>query len=190
MCYYWYLIVSTSNRHFIVCKNFTRIKLQTFDSCNEKMNGYFLDHYNYERCAAVHLFDLMSDAQQYIYFIWWSMGNSTSIWFDERWATVHLFDLMSDAQQYIYLIWWHLFDLMTLYSTCPDVYGQFLKRNFSFQKSNRRFSKIALDQVNELRNDKIRGVSGATHLLNRVGTRWGWNDGRRVRQKLRELLNH
>ena len=69
MCYYWYLIVSTSNRHFIICKNFTRIKLQTIDSCNEKMNGYFLDHYNYERCAAVHLFDLMSDAQQYIYFI-------------------------------------------------------------------------------------------------------------------------
>ena len=62
---------------------------------------------------------------------------------------------------------------MTLYSTSPDVYGQFLKRNFSFQKSNRRFSKIALDQVNELCNDKIKGVSGATHLLSRVGTCWG-----------------
>ena len=35
-----------------------------------------------------------------------------------RWATVHLFDLM------------------TLHETCPDIYQHFLKGNFSFQKSN------------------------------------------------------
>ena len=29
---------NTSNRHFIVRKIFTRIKLQTFDSCHEKFN--------------------------------------------------------------------------------------------------------------------------------------------------------
>ena len=67
-----------------------------------------------------------------------------------RWATVHLFDLM------------------TLHSTCPDVYAQFLKGNISFQKSNRRFSKMALDQVHEQNNEKIKGGSGATHLLNRA----------------------
>ena len=67
-----------------------------------------------------------------------------------RWATVHLFDLMA------------------LHSTCPDVYVQFLKGNFSFQKSNGRFSKIALDQVHEQNNEKINGASGAAHLLDRA----------------------
>ena len=38
---------------------------------------------------------------------------------------------------------------MTVHSTCPDVYAQFPKGNFSFQKSIRRFSKMALDQVHE-----------------------------------------
>ena len=67
-----------------------------------------------------------------------------------RWATVHLFDLV------------------TLHWTCPNVYAQFLKENFSFQKSNRRFSKMALDQVHQENNGKIKGTSGATHLLNRA----------------------
>ena len=61
----------------------------------------------------------------------------------------------------------YLFDLMTLHLTCPDVYAQFLKRNLSFQKSNRRFSKLALDKVHEENNEKIKRASGAMHLLNR-----------------------
>ena len=85
-----------------------------------------------------------------------------------RWATVHLLNLMTPL------------------STCPDVFAQFLKGNFSVQKSNRRFSKMALDPVHEQNYEK-KGVSGATHLLNRGDVsgleRWAF-------QKLRELLNH
>ena len=55
---------------------------------------------------------------------------------------------------------------MTVHETCPDVYVQFLKGDFSFQKANKKFSKMALDQVHEQNNEKIKGVSGATHLLN------------------------
>ena len=62
----------------------------------------------------------------------------------------------------------HLFDLVILHSTCPDVYAEFLKGNLSFQKSNIRFSKMALDQVHEQNNGKIKGTNGATHLLNRA----------------------
>ena len=62
----------------------------------------------------------------------------------------------------------HLFDLVSLHWTCPNVYARFLKGNFSFQKSNRRFSKMALDLVHEQNNGKIKCASGATHLLNRA----------------------
>ena len=58
----------------------------------------------------------------------------------------------------------HLFDLMTLSSTCPDVYKCFMEGNFSFQKTNRVFSKIAIDQVHDL----IKYNGDATHLLNRT----------------------
>ena len=61
----------------------------------------------------------------------------------------------------------HLFDLMNLHDTCQDIYRNFVSRNFSFQKSYRRFSKMALDQVHEQNNKKNKGVSGATPLLNR-----------------------
>ena len=61
----------------------------------------------------------------------------------------------------------HLFDLMNLHHTCPDIYRNFISGNFSFQKSYQQFSKMGLDQVHEQNNKKIKGVSGATHLINR-----------------------
>ena len=53
---------NTSNRHFILCKIFTRIKLQTFDSCHEKFNEVGIFFWLLQLCA---------------------MDNSTSIWFDD-----------------------------------------------------------------------------------------------------------
>ena len=58
-----------------------------------------------------------------------------------RWATVHVFGMM------------------TLHSTCLDVYAEFPKGNFSFQKWNRKISKMALDQVHEENNEKIKDGS-------------------------------
>ena len=43
-----------------------------------------------------------------------------------------------------------------------------MKGHFSFQKSRRQFSRMALDQIHEQNNKVIKGVSGATNLLNRA----------------------
>ena len=61
----------------------------------------------------------------------------------------------------------HVFDLMTLFSICPDVFLEFVKVHYSFQKSNKKFSKMALDQVHKQNNEKVKGGSRETHLLNR-----------------------
>ena len=56
---------------------------------------------------------------------------------------------------------------MILFSICPDDFLGFAKGHYAFQKSNKKFSKMPLDQVHEQNNEKIRGASGAAHLLNR-----------------------
>ena len=61
----------------------------------------------------------------------------------------------------------HLMDLIQLRKNCPDIYDEFDKGNFSFQKTNHQFSKMAPDQLHEQNNEVIKGTSGATHLLNR-----------------------
>ena len=59
------------------------------------------------------------------------------------------------------------FDLYTLESKFPDVYQHFLSGNFSFQKTNREFSRMGLDQVHEQNNKVIKGAGGASNLLNK-----------------------
>ena len=58
-------------------------------------------------------------------------------------------------------------DLTGVHLTCPDVFREFNDGHFSFQKTKRKFSKMALDQCHEQNNELIKGISGATHLLNR-----------------------
>ena len=60
------------------------------------------------------------------------------------------------------------FDLMLLEVVCPDVYKEFLEGNFSFQKTNSQFSRLATDQIHEQNNKIIKGAGGAKHLLNKV----------------------
>ena len=66
-----------------------------------------------------------------------------------RWATVY----------------W--FDLVILIFTCPDVFNELMKGHFSFAKTDKPFSRMGLDQLHEQNNKVIKGVSGATNLLNR-----------------------
>ena len=66
-----------------------------------------------------------------------------------RWATIYWFDLIS------------------LKFTCPDVYSELMKGHFSFLKSNKPFSRMGLDQLHEQNNKVIKGICGATNLLNR-----------------------
>ena len=62
-------------------------------------------------------------------------------------------------------IYW--FDMACLHLTCPDVYSELMSGNFSFIKTKTKFYRIALDQVHEQNNKFIKGISGATHLMNR-----------------------
>ena len=57
--------------------------------------------------------------------------------------------------------------MMTIHLFCPDVYAEFVKGNFSFQKTGRIFSKMSVDQVHEQNNEVIKGIAGATPFLNR-----------------------
>ena len=56
---------------------------------------------------------------------------------------------------------------MNLPNTCLNIYRNSICGNFLFQKSYRRFSKMNHHQVHRLNKEKIKVVSGATHLLNR-----------------------
>ena len=60
----------------------------------------------------------------------------------------------------------NVFDHISLPTSHPDVYQQILKGFFSFAKTKRPFSRMALDQVHEQNNKIIKVVGGATSLLN------------------------
>ena len=61
----------------------------------------------------------------------------------------------------------HWFDMYHLESKFPDLYEHFSNGNFSFQKSNREFSRMGLDQIHEQNNKVIKGAGGASDLLNK-----------------------
>ena len=52
----------------------------------------------------------------------------------------------------------HVFDLISLPTTHSDVYQEMLKGFFSFAKTKRPFSRMALDQVHGQNNEIIKGV--------------------------------
>ena len=60
----------------------------------------------------------------------------------------------------------HVFDLLSLPVTHPDIHQQMVNGCFSFAKSKRPFSRMALDQVHEQNNKIIKGQGGATNFLN------------------------
>ena len=62
----------------------------------------------------------------------------------------------------------HWFDLSNLHIQFPDVFEYFSKGYFSFQKSNREFSRMGLDQLHEQNNSIIKGCGGATDLVNKI----------------------
>ena len=56
--------------------------------------------------------------------------------------------------------------MASLHFTCPDVYREFMEGNFSYLKTKSSFSRMGLDQLHEQNNKYIKGVSGATSLVN------------------------
>ena len=73
------------------------------------------------------------------------------------------------CDKYNYARWLsvHIFDLMTMKVKHPDIYENLKKGFFSFQKSTREFSRMALDQVHEQNNRVIKSTGGATDLVNK-----------------------
>ena len=71
----------------------------------------------------------------------------------------------------------HVFDMMNLHITNPDVYTEMQKGSFSYAKSQRPFSRMALDQLHEQNNKLIKGLGGASNILNQQDEsaliRWG-----------------
>ena len=74
----------------------------------------------------------------------------------------------------------HVFNLISLPTTHPAVYQEMLKGFFSFAKTKRPFSRMALDQVYEENYKIIKRLRGATGILNtqdesapyKVGNMW------------------
>ena len=60
------------------------------------------------------------------------------------------------------------FDLMLLEALSPDVHKEFMADNFLFQKTNSKFSILAIDQIHEQNNKNIKGSGGTRHLLNKT----------------------
>ena len=61
----------------------------------------------------------------------------------------------------------HCFDLYHLESKFPDLFEQFSNGSFSFEKSNRVFSRMGLYKIHEQNNKVIKGAGGVSDLLNR-----------------------
>ena len=60
----------------------------------------------------------------------------------------------------------HLLDLLQLKYNFPQLYNHFNNGQFTFQKTNTEYSNMALDQVHEQNNAQIKGIGGASHLVN------------------------
>ena len=61
----------------------------------------------------------------------------------------------------------HWFDLNNLKENFPDVFEYFCRGFFSFQKSDRKFSRMGLDQIHEQNDFVLKGAGGAIHLVNK-----------------------
>ena len=65
-----------------------------------------------------------------------------------RWLSVHLLDLLQCKYKF------------------PDLYDYFNNGFFTFQKTSSEYSNMALDQIHEQNNTQIKGIGGASHIVN------------------------
>ena len=71
-----------------------------------------------------------------------------------------------DHHKYSRWVTVHVFDLVSLPITHRDGYHQMMPVSFSFAKSKRPLSVMALDQVHEQINKIIKGQGGPSEFLN------------------------
>ena len=68
----------------------------------------------------------------------------------------------------------HIRDMTELPATHPDVNREFNGGNFTFQKTNRAFSAIAIDQAHEQNNACIKSDGGAIGLTDNPSALRRW----------------
>ena len=68
----------------------------------------------------------------------------------------------------------HLKDMNDLKTKNPGVFKAFMNGFFIGQKSSKRYSCIALDQIYEQENIKVKGVAGITRILQEEDTLRRW----------------
>ena len=71
----------------------------------------------------------------------------------------------------------HIQDLLDLQSNCPTVYEQFAAGHFVTQKSHRKFSLLAHDQVHEQLNALVKGDGGAIGITENESSLRRWMVG-------------
>ena len=71
----------------------------------------------------------------------------------------------------------HIYDLLALPQYSPQLHRLFMDGYFTFQKTDREFSLMGLDQVHKQNNTVMKRIDGATSSLNKVDesslVRWG-----------------
>ena len=72
-----------------------------------------------------------------------------------------------DHYHYARWVTFHLYDLVNLQTTLPYLCKCFSDGCFAFQKSNKTFSLMRIEQTHEQNNAVIKGMSGATSELNK-----------------------
>ena len=67
----------------------------------------------------------------------------------------------------------YYFDMELFKHRCPNEYKEFAAGNFLFLKTNKEFSRVALDQLHEQNDNYIKSVSGATSsFIDRMTRHW------------------
>ena len=72
-----------------------------------------------------------------------------------------------DHYHYAHWVTVHLYDLVNFPTTSPYLYKCFSDGYFAFQKSNKKFSLMGIDQAHKQNNVVIKGMGGATSVLNK-----------------------
>ena len=65
-------------------------------------------------------------------------------------------------------------DMLELPKRHPEIYQAFQKGFFTGQKTSNRFSSIALDQIHEQENVKVKGLAGATPIIEKEKSLLQW----------------
>ena len=79
------------------------------------------------------------------------------LYMESLWVALKWFFAL-DKYNYVRWCTVHWYDLLKLSQVCPSVY-EMVNGIFSFQKTSRNFSRMALDQIHEQNNKVIKGVS-------------------------------